>query len=267
MKMKSSNLLVLLMVAAFLSCGKESNKPVPVPGNSLTGKLAKVSFGSEIYDSLFYTQEGKLSKISVFFDQGGVYYKESFLFSYNANGKVDKVQIEQADEFRYTYVNGLLAAVSRYENGVKIGYKFYNYSLNGNKLESVEEYEKLTPGSVGFVYAARVDYNYHPDGNLKEEVKYQIDQFGQATKQESTLYEDYDQHVNVDQQFRNFLYMSGVQTMQHNPKKVTRKDATNGTEQVYNYQFNYTNKQTPAKRIMTANTGGPLGPEITYSYY
>lgn len=265
--MSKSKFLLPLLVVAFFSCGKESNKPNPAPVNNLTGKLAKVDLGVGIYDSLFYGQDGKLNKISTYYESGGtVTYKENYFFSYNNNGKPASVQIENADEYRYTYINGIVAAVSRYENGVKTNYKIYNYTAD-NLLESVELYEKPLQGGVGFAYTERTDYTYYPGGNLKTETQYQIDPLGQAIKLVTTIYEDYDQRTNVDAAFRNFLYMTGISTMKNNARKVTRRNETTGAEQVYYYQFDYVSNNSPSKRIMRRTPGGAPETEIVYSYY
>ena len=131
----------------------------------------------------------------------------------------------------------------------------------------MEEYTKLSPNDPGFEYTFKQDYTYHADGNLKEEIRYQINQNGQATKYQTIRYEDYDQQINVDNSFRYFLYMSGVHMTANNPRKITRRDEIAGTEQVYNYQFIYNNSAKPSKRTMSTGPGGSVETEITYSYY
>jgi|GEM_PF-3342593 len=265
MKQSINSIWILLIVVVISSCGKQANQPEPLPVN--TGKLAKVSIGGGYTDSLYYRQDGKLDKIILFSDLGGTTYKEIYHFTYNSIGKVAKVQIENGDEFRYTYVNDFVTAVSRYENGIKMNYKFYNYVAGGNRLESVEEYAKASPNDIGFAYTFRQDYTYYADGNLKEEIRYQINQNGQATKYQSIRYEDYDQYINVDNSFRHFLYMSGINITTNNPRKIIRRDEIAGTEQQYNYQFTYNSKSLPVKRTMSTGPVGSVETELTYSYY
>jgi hypothetical protein len=265
MKYSINIFLAVVLTLIISSCGKSVNEPVPQHPSS--GKLAKVSFGGGYSDSLYYNQDGKLNKIVIFSDLGGATYKEVYHFTYNSMGKVASVQIENGDEFRYAYVNDLVAAVSRYENGVKVSYKFLNYVGQGTRLESVEEYEKTSPGALGFAYTFKQEYTYHTDGNLKEEIRYQINQNGQATKYQTVRYEDYDQHLNVDNVFRHFIYLSGVTLTVNNPRKIIRRDEIAGTEQQYNYQFTYNTKSSPVKRTMSTGPVGSVETEVTYSYY
>lgn len=255
--------MILMMV--MISCGKNTEQPSQQ--HSFSGKLAKVSFGGGYSDSFYYRQDGKLDKIIIFSDLGGATYKEVYQFTYNSMGKVASVQIENGDEYRYAYVNDQVAAVSRYENGVKMSYKFINYVGQGTRLESIEEYGKTSPGDIGYAYLFKQEYTYHTDGNLKEEIRYSINQNGQATKYQTTRYENYDQHLNVDNTFRHFLYLSGVHITVNNPTKITRRDEIAGSEQVYNYQFTYNGKAVPVKRTMTTGPVGSVETELTYSYY
>lgn len=151
--------------------------------------------------------------------------------------------------------------------GVKMNYKFYNYVAGSSRLESVEEYSKASPNDIGFAYTFKQDYTYYADGNLKEETRYQINQNGQATKYQTTRYENYDQHLNVDNTFRYFLYLSGVHITVNNPTKITRRDEIAGSEQVYNYQFTYNGKAAPVKRTMSTGPIGSVETELNYSYY
>lgn len=266
MKKQSIGIIcVLVMMAGIVSCGKKVNQPIPQ--QPVSGKLAKVSFGGGYSDSFYYRQDGKLDKIIIFSDLGGATYKEVYQFAYNSIGKVSSVKIENGDEFRYAYVNDQVTAVSRYVNGVKESYKFINYVGGGTRLESVEEYEKTSPGAIGFAYTFKQEYTYHTDGNLKEEIRYQIDQNGQSKKYQTTRYENYDQHLNVDNTFRHFLYLSGVPVTVNNPTKITRRDEIAGTEQVYNYQFTYNAKAAPVKRTMSTGPIGSVETEVIYSYY
>jgi hypothetical protein len=265
MKYSINIFLAVVLTLIISSCGKSVNEPVPQHPSS--GKLAKVSFGGGYSDSFYYRQDGKLDKIIIFSETGGTTYKEVYLFSYNSSGKVASVQIENGDEFRYAYVNDQVAAVSRYENGVKMSYKFINYVGQGTRLESIEDYEKTSPGALGFAYTFKQEYTYHNDGNLKEEIRYQINQNGQATKYQTTRYDNYDQHLNVDNTFRYFLYLSGVHITVNNPTKITRRDEIAGSEQVYNYQFIYNGKAAPVKRTMSTGPVGSVETELTYSYY
>lgn len=265
MKQITNIISMLLLVLCLAACGKSGTKPHPVQ-QTFSGKLAKVDLGNGMYDSLFYREDGKLNKIIMFSPTGGATYKEVFHFAYNSMGKVSSVQIENGDEYRYTYVNNNIAAVSHFENGVKMNYKFINYDGEGTKVESVEDYEKTSPGAAGFAYTFKQEYTYYSNGNLKEEIRYQINPNGQAIKYQTTRYEDYDQHVNVDNVFRHFIYLSGVSFAANNPRKIIRRDEITGSEQQYNYQFTYNETHTPLKRTMTTGNG-TTETEITYSYY
>lgn len=265
MKQGMNSIWIMIIAVTLFSCSKQSNQPVPLPAHA--GKLAKVSFGGGYSDSFYYRQDGKLDKIIIFSETGGTTYKEVYQFAYNSIGKVASVQIENGAEYRYAYVNDQVTAVSRYENGVKMSYKFINYVGQGTRLESIEDYEKTSPGAIGFAYTFKQEYTYHTDGNLKEEIRYQINQNGQATKYQTTRYDNYDQHLNVDNSFRYFLYLSGVNITVNNPTKITRRDEIAGSEQVYNYQFTYNGKAAPVKRTMSTGPVGSVETEVTYSYY
>ena len=118
MKQGINGIWIMIVAVMLFSCGKQANKPEPLPANA--GKLAKVSLGGGYSDSFYYRQDGKLDKIIIFSEVGaGVVYKEIYHFTYNSIGKVSTVQIENGDEFRYAYVNDFVTAVSRYVNGVK----------------------------------------------------------------------------------------------------------------------------------------------------
>lgn len=266
MKKTINGICILVALVCMAACSKKGNQPAPIPHPS-SGKLAKVNFGQGIYDSLFYRQDGKLDKIILFSENGSNTYKEVYHFTYNSIGKVASVQIENGDEYRYAYVNDFVTAVSRYENGVKVSYRFINYVGQGTRLESVELYEKTSPGALGFAYTGKQEYTYHTDGNLKEEARYQINQNGQSTKYQTIRYEDYDQHLNVDNIFRHFIYLSGVSITANNPRKIIRRDEIAGTEQQYHYQFTYNSKSTPVKRTMSTGPVGAAETEVTYSYY
>lgn len=257
---------VLLFSLGFMACGKKTNQPTnqPLPH---AGKLAKVDFGNGTYDSIFYRQDGKIDQLNISYDLGGIIYQDRYQYSYNSAGQVDILKEEGGDEYRYAYANGQLVAVNHFVNGVKMDYKLYNYVGAGTRIESIEEYHKPYPTYPGFEFTFQKNYIYYAEGNLKEEVSYQINNNGQFTKYQTVTYVNYDQKINIDHIYRSFLYMSGIKLTANNVTKLIRKDEVSGVSNTYDYQFTYNSKGEPVKRQMLNPPSGSVETVVTYSYY
>lgn len=256
----------LLISIGFMACSKKTNQPIDQYAYR-SGKLAKVDFGNGTYDSIFYRQDGKIDKINIGYQIGGTTYLDKYQYSYNTAGQVDILKEEGGDEYRYAYANGQLVAVNHFVNGVKMDYKLFNYVGAGTRIASIEEYHKPYPNYPGFEFTFQKNYSYYAEGNLKEEVSYQIDNNGQYTKHQTLTYENYDQRINIDHIYKSFLYMSGIKLTANNATQLVRKDELSGITNTYNYQFTYNNKWEPVKRKMLNPPGGSVETEITYSYY
>lgn len=257
---------VMLISIGLMSCGKKTNQPSNQPSQH-AGKLAKVDFGNGTYDSIFYRQDGKIDKINIVYELGGNTYREKYQYFYNTAGQIDILKEEDGDEYRYAYNNGQLVAVNHFVNGVKMDYKLYNYVGAGTRIESIEEYHKPYPTYPGFEFTFQKNYNYYAEGNLKEEVGYQINTLGQSTKYITVSYVNYDQKINIDYIYRSFLYMSGVKLTANNVTKLVRTDEVSGVSNTYNYQFTYNSKGEPTKRQLINPPGGSVETVVTYSYY
>lgn len=257
---------VMLIALGLTACGKKGDRP----NNQSTphaGKLAKVDFGNGMYDSIFYRQDGKIDKINISYELGGTTYRERYQYLYNTAGQIDVLKEEDGDEYRYAYTNGQLVAVNHFVNGVKMDYKLYNYVGAGTRIESIEEYHKPYPNYPGFEFTFQRNYTYYAEGNLKEEVNYQIDNNGQYIKSQTITYVNYDQKINIDHIYRSFLYMSGIKLTANNVTKLVRKDEVSGVSNTYDYQFTYNSKGEPVKRQMLNPPGGSVETLVTYSYY
>lgn len=259
--LRSCVVLLVLMVSA---CGKDSNQPVRQQTGGL--KLAKIEKDAGSYDSLFYNNDGDLARLHTHIEisaTGG--YDEYYTFEYNAAGKLVKIKEDAGDTYEYSYVNGQLAAVLHYVNGVKMDFRIFNYT--GNKVTSIETYEKPLPAYSGYEYTGLRDFVYYANENLKQESYYTIDpSTGQSRLDFKVEHEAYDDKFNPAELAERFTYLSTITRSLNNITRRTVRNAQSGVVVAQDFAYTYNAQGYPLTSKLTS-TVHPYGLVTTYHYY
>jgi YD repeat-containing protein len=263
--MKRLTLLVScsLVLLAMVSCRKNPVTPIePIP---VAGKLTKLEYSDGAYDSIYYNNQGLISKFVNHY-VSPFPYNEIHQFEYDANNKVTRISDNNGETYEYKYIGGSLTAVTHLKNGIKDDYKFYEYQ-NG-KLSMVEEYYRIGLTTSGYQLSSKLEYFYYPDGNLKQEVSYSFDpQTMVATKDFSIEHLDYDSKKNPTDLFSRFLYLYQVPMASRNARKLITKNETNGASIEYNFAYTYDNAGNPLTKKITYLSGGQTKEETIKYFY
>lgn len=258
---------LLLLVMA--SCSKK-NTPTPLPAlpaDPIKGKLARLSYDTGAYDSLYYGSAGELIRVKSVWDPalgGGM----SYVFDYNAQGKLTSIQTSQAQEYRYIYTGNELTEVILYINGVKTNHKNFTYDNNGVMVSSHTYADVLNaPGDQDFL--DMFIYTYYPDGNLKTETAYSVHPVtGHPVKETTITYTDYDDRYNPDDIFKQMPYYFGFTFAKNNARLRSVKNEKTG--ELSNYVFTYTYNQTAkpvSRKFEFLGNGNWYEGICTYAYY
>ncbi len=261
----SRSFVITMIVLVLLACGKQSSKPGP---QQQTGnlKLAKIERDAGTYDSLFYNNNGDLARLHTHIEMsstGG--YDEYYTFQYNAARQLVKITEDAGDVYDYTYINGQLAAVQHYVNGIKRDYRIFYYT--GNKVTSIEEYEKPLPTYPGYEYTGVRDFAYYPSGNLKQEIYYTIDpSTAQPRLDFKVEHEAYDDKFNPAELTDRFTYMSSITKSLNNITRRTVRNAQSGVVVAQEFSYTYNTQGYPLTSKLTS-TVHPTGLLTKYHYY
>ncbi|HCL04797.1 MAG TPA: hypothetical protein DHW64_02020, partial [Chitinophagaceae bacterium] len=157
---------LLVMMVAVTSCSKKGDSIIqpPVPVEPVQGKLAKISYDSGAYDSLYYSPAGKLIKIKSVWDPSSA-VSVTYFFDYNAQGKLTRINSDQGEEYRYTYSGNQLEEVGQYVGGLKIRHKGFTYNSQG-VLTSTHTYADILSNPNDQDFLDMFIYTYYADGNL-----------------------------------------------------------------------------------------------------
>jgi len=261
--------LLLVMMVAVMSCSKKTDTIIqpPVPVEPVKGKLAKISFDSGAYDSLYYAPTGELVKLRSVWDPSSG-YSVTYSFDYNAQGKITRIYNDQGEEFRYTYSGNQLEEVGLYVSGLKTRHKGFTYDTQGT-LTATHTYADILSNPNDQDFLDMFIYTYYPDGNLKTETSYSVHPTtGQPVKEVTITYSDYDNSHNPDDLFKQMPYFFGLKFFKNNARLRMVKNEKTGVESTYLFTYTYNQTTFPVTRKFEYyGSGNWLEGNCTYTYY
>jgi hypothetical protein len=261
--------VVLLVVVGLTACSKKTDiiQPPP-PTQPVAGKLAKISFDSGAYDSLYYAPSGNLIKVKSVFDPANGVSVIIYSFDYNAQGKLTRIYNDQGVEYRYTYSGDQLDEVGVYISGLKTSHKGFTYNADGVLTATATFSDLLSnPGDQDFLDMFL--YTYYPDGNLKTETSFSVDPTtGHPVKEVSITHSDYDNNHNPDDIFKQLPYFFGIKFSKNNARTRILKNEKTGVESTYLFTYTYNQATLPlTRKFEYYGSGNWEEGTCTYSYY
>ncbi len=265
---KWGRFLVVMMVAV-TSCSKKTDTIIqpPVPVQPVKGKLAKISYDSGAYDSLYYASSGDLIKVKSVFDlSSGA--SVTYSFEYSAQGKLTRISSDQGEEYRYTYSGNQLYEVGQYVGGLKIRHKGFTYD-NLGVLTSTHTYADVLTNPNDQDFLDMFIYTYYPDGNLKTETSYSVHpNTGHPVKEVTITYSDYDNNHNPDDIFKQMPYFFGQRFFKNNARLRVVKNEKTGIESTYLFTYTYNQSTLPiTRKFEYYGNGNWEEGTCIYSYY
>lgn len=256
----------ILLVSA---CSKKSDQlqPTPqLPQEPVKGKLAKISYDSGAYDSLYYDASGKLIKYkSVWVPGSGT--SLTYFFDYDMFGKPTRVYSDQGEEYRYSYENGLLSEVGLYFGGIKTRHKGFTY--NQGQLTSTHTYADILSNPNDQDFLDMFTYTYYPDGNLKTETSFSVHPVsGWPVKEMTITYSDYDNSYNPEDLLKQLPYYFGKTFLKNNAGTRTAKNEKTGETSTYIFSYTYHSSTLPlTRKYEYYGSGNWQEGSCIYSYY
>jgi hypothetical protein len=261
---KKWTLFFLWMVCVCIACRKTAATFLQQPGGIAKGKLAKIEYPNNMYDSLYYNSEGAIEKL-VFHIDLPTPFSDVFTFSYEASGKISRVNYTNDTYYDYHYQNGRLSAIDHYVNGVKRDYNIYSYQ--GDKVTRIDQYMGTITNTSGFDLVGREDRVYNADGNLQQEVDYFFNRQTHLPERGTTVdYTQYDTGVNVTDFLSSFPYVFAQS--KNNPGKITINNEIDKIVDEFNFTYSYDSFSKPVNRQFSYLQNGHLYSEMAlYHYY
>lgn len=259
--------LLLLVLFGLTACSKKAdNIQLPPPAETIKGKLAKISFDTGAYDSLYYSVDGALIKIRSVVDPASG-NSVTYSFDYNVQGKLTRIYNDQGEEYRYTYSGAELEEVGLYVSGIKTRHKGFTY--NNGILTSTHTYADVLSNPNDQDFLDMFTYTYYPDGNLKSETSYSVHPTtGWPVKEVTITYSDYDNKYNPDDIFKQLPYYFGNTFFKHNARTRIVKNEKTGVESTYLFTYTYNQVTLPlTRKFEYYGSGNWLEGTCTYSYY
>jgi hypothetical protein len=257
------SMIFLCVGLVCVSCRKTTIATLPPDPVSITGKLSKVEYGSNMYDSMYYNNEGAISKL-IFRIGNPATQDEAFTFDYDASGKLVRVNYKTDTYYDYHYLNGRVSTIEHYVSGVERDYNLYSYQ--GDKVSSVAQYLWTTTGTPGFELIGRQDFTYYADGNLKQEADYHYNRQTHLPVRNTTVdYVNYDNKPNVTDFLATFPYM--VEQSKNNPGKIIFNNEIDNIIEEFYFAYTYDNLFKTATRTFSYLQNGQSYSETAKYYY
>lgn len=260
--------VLLLMMVVVTSCSKKTDTIIqlPVPVQPVKSKLAKISYDSGAYDSLYYGNAGELIKLKTVWDPStGI--SVTYSFDYNAQGKITRIESDRGEEYRYSYTGNQLTEVGLYLGGIKTRHKGFTY--NQGVLTSTHTFADLLNNPNDQDFLDMFTYTYYPDGNLKTETSFSVHPVsGMPVKEMTITYSDYDNRYNPDDIFKQMPYYFGLSFSKNNARLRSVKNEKTGEETNYLFSYSYNPAAFPVSRKFEYyGNGNWIEGTCTYSYY
>lgn len=258
-------LLTFLIAGILVSCSKKPTPPQPSQP-SLTGKLAKIAYQPDTYDSIYYNDAGNIARIRSVYDRSTGLLADYF-FEYNAQQQLQRIHDNRGDEYRYEYLNGKPVVVSHYAAGIKNDYKVYDYEQG--RLVKIGIHLNTDGLGQQFRFEGQQEFEYYADGNLKSEASYDVDQTTlQFIKKVGVVYSEYDNGRNLDETFYGKPYLYQIVRAQNNARRRIVTLYHSGRTVEYQFQFQYNNSNNPIyRKISYMDQGDLVEAEARYYYY
>lgn len=268
-------LLLLIIPMQMLSCKKEKETAFPPPTTPpnqmvLLKDIVVPNLPSPYYQ-FKYLSTGKM--IFASFASGFKMYN----FEYNGD-RLTEMRNDNAvnkDRLHYIYDNEGRVAIITYADFTDQVYTIIELTYNGQQLVKLEREQKL---NVDFFIDKTIQFQYYPDGNLRELSTHRTPGNGNAETTITDQFEQYDNKINVDgfnllhDEFLDHLVLlPGVQFQKNNPGKIIHTGDGDNYKIAYTYTYN--DKNAPLTKTGTGtwlngpNEGNSFQSNAFYSYY
>ena len=245
-----------------LSCRKEHPEPKPVPEPVKKVLLKDITIPSlpSPYYHFAYNADSTVAKAS--FADSFTNYEVSY-----ANNRIAEMRnttLGNHDTLRYVYdQTGKPTTINIFNrsNGMNRHVFFY---YNVNQVKEID-WDKQD-GKNGFVITRTLKFDYYPDGNVKTQSEHRPDLDGSPGANTTTLFEQYDDKINVDDfslihaGFSDHLILlQGFRIRKNNAGKETFTQDGDLNNNITTNTYTYNSDGTPsAKKQHLLFTAGPL---------
>ena len=271
--MRLRHLIMILIVATFFSCRKETT-PVtnpPIQDSQVFLKDIVVSRLPSPYYHFEYDLTGKISLVS--YASGLISY--NVLYTNNRITEMRRNGLGNNERLQYLYNFDGLVNVVKYIDSAGLTYERVVLDYEAQKPVNLERQKKM---GNQFVSDKIMTFSYYDDGNLKDVFTHYLPIPGQTESSYTLLFENYDNKTNVDgfsllhsEFFDRLIFLPGVQLQKNNPGKQTLTGT--GEDYIVDYTYTYSNKNLPLTQsgnllfLTGPETGRRFQLSSVYSYY
>lgn len=262
-------LMTLAFTLLLFSCKKDHPPvvPPPAPTPKILLKNIDITRAPSPFYHFEYNKDSTISRAG-FEDGVGLY---DVFYSGNKIAEMRDMNPANKDTLRYVYDSqGKLRTINIIDDDAHVITRRFNFTFEGNMLKKIQREEQ---SEGGFVIYKIQQFDYYSDGNLKTKIDQRRTISGESS--DTTLYEQYDNKVNVDDFDivngsinEHLLLFQGFRLQKNNPGKVTFTQPGGVNNSVTTYIYTYNPDNTPSKRMGDALTAGIHTLfDITYTYY
>ncbi|HEY4209352.1 MAG TPA: hypothetical protein VGM31_21150 [Puia sp.] len=184
------------------------------------------------------------------------------------------------DTLRYLYDDAGKVFMIIFKNQSNVTYRHVSFMYDGDRVKEISW--DHAEGQVGYLIDRVLTFTYYPDGNVKTIAERRPEQTGVPEFTSTTLFEQYDDKVNVDDfdlvhdGIHDHLFLfQGFRLQKSNPGKETffGRSGTDSAGYSVNYAYTYRNDGTPTLKagdlLFTAGSqaGQRFQVSTSYTYY
>jgi hypothetical protein len=276
--MKVKGLIVILILAAAISCHKGSDNHPPVHSPSFVDlKLKDINIRN--LPSPYYHFEYRDDKHISNFDFSSGLRTYAMMYTGDDLTLMKSTTFNSGnDSIQYIYTNGKPTSIHiAKEDGLLYRRAFLTYYANGQLKEL--EWE-IKPDKQSFTKEQSFTFTYYPDGNVKDITQHDFAVGPQTDVTFTDRYENYDDKKNVDgfslvhtSQFKQPILLPGITLQVNNARRIVR--TSDGTALTYeeNNTYTYDSNGRPLVKsgdfVYTngSDAGRHFDLQTTYSYY
>ena len=272
-------LRIVAFALLIVSCKKDpaTNPHTPPPPAATQKVLLKditIPHLPSPYYHFEYNSDSTVSKAN--FASG--YTNYDVVYSGNKIAEMRNNIIVNHDTLRYLYNNAGKVSVITFINDANVLYRHVFFAYNGDQVKEIEWDHK--EGNVGFLIDRTLTFTYYTDGNVKTIAERRPAQAGSPELNDTTLFEQYDDKVNVedfslihDGIHDHLFLLQGFRLQKNNPGKETFSAGAGQTAYTVNYTYTYKGDNTPISKtgdlLFTdgSDKGKRFQTNAAYTYY
>lgn len=258
MKRSTPFFLLLLLLALFTGCQKETNEQLPVPA---AARLEKITKGDELLQ-FSYNSDGSLKEalLNDALAAGGD--RVTFRISYAAAGKIREVLTDDGRKIIPVYEdNKIIEALVQTLTGQPVARSEYTY-LNGMLKSAALNVES---GGLPVPWLKYI-FTYDGRGNVLKTQLLVNDLLSNQLVPAGQVHYEYDNRANPLEPVKDFLLLIWQAVSPNNIKKETEFGPQNTVDETREYTYTYNSRNLPQNAQVTKTVPGQPAENLTMTF-